>query len=182
MKTTPVFPCFQNTDCPCFGQNTGCVLNIRVLCFEITPLRSMAYTKTQNTNRTMAKTNLCFEIRSFNSRGYVKTQNTDFLTLRGRCPPRSRRERHHLPRGRLVSPDLSSRAVQTTGDHLMNTIDPTLTKPGPALATPTQTLGAILALDLGTTTGWAMQGHGGLITSGTVSFRRGVLMAGACVT
>ena len=53
----------------------------------------------------------------------------------------------------------------------MNTIDPTLTKPGPALATPTQTLGAILALDLGTTTGWAMRSHEGLITSGTVSFR-----------
>ncbi len=53
----------------------------------------------------------------------------------------------------------------------MNTIDPNLCKPGPALATPTQTLGAILALDLGTTTGWAMCGHDGLITSGTVSFR-----------
>ncbi len=53
----------------------------------------------------------------------------------------------------------------------MNTIDPNLCKPGPTLATPTQTLGAILALDLGTTTGWAMRGHGGLITSGTVSFR-----------
>ncbi|WP_457647231.1 crossover junction endodeoxyribonuclease RuvC [Profundibacter sp.] len=53
----------------------------------------------------------------------------------------------------------------------MNTIDPTLTKPGPALATPTQTLGAVLALDLGTTTGWALRSHEGLITSGTVSFR-----------
>jgi hypothetical protein len=29
----------------------------------------------------------------------------------------------------------------------------------------------ILALDLGTTTGWALRGHDGLITSGTVSFR-----------
>jgi len=36
---------------------------------------------------------------------------------------------------------------------------------------PPRTTGAILALDLGTTTGWAMRGHGGLITSGTVSFR-----------
>jgi len=53
----------------------------------------------------------------------------------------------------------------------MNNIDPTLCKPGPALATPTQTLGAILALDLGTTTGWAMRGHDGQITSGTASFR-----------
>ncbi len=53
----------------------------------------------------------------------------------------------------------------------MNTIDPTLAKPEPALATPAQTLGAILALDLGTTTGWAMRGHDGLITSGTASFR-----------
>ncbi|MET3791793.1 hypothetical protein ABID37_002001 [Aquamicrobium terrae] len=31
----------------------------------------------------------------------------------------------------------------------------------------------ILALDLGTTTGWALRGHDGLITSGTVSFRPG---------
>ena len=31
--------------------------------------------------------------------------------------------------------------------------------------------GAILALDLGTTTGWALRGHDGLITSGTVCFR-----------
>ncbi|SHF40354.1 hypothetical protein SAMN05444279_13711 [Ruegeria intermedia] len=29
----------------------------------------------------------------------------------------------------------------------------------------------VLALDLGTTTGWALHGHDGLITSGTVSFR-----------
>ena len=32
---------------------------------------------------------------------------------------------------------------------------------------------ARLALDLGTTTGWALRGHDGLITSGTVSFRPG---------
>ena len=31
----------------------------------------------------------------------------------------------------------------------------------------------ILALDLGTSTGWAIRGHDGLITSGTVSFRPG---------
>ena len=31
----------------------------------------------------------------------------------------------------------------------------------------------ILALDLGTTTGWAIRGHDGLITSGTASFRPG---------
>jgi hypothetical protein len=31
--------------------------------------------------------------------------------------------------------------------------------------------GALLALDLGTTTGWALRGHDGLIASGTVSFR-----------
>jgi hypothetical protein len=31
----------------------------------------------------------------------------------------------------------------------------------------------LLALDLGTTTGWAIRGHDGLITSGTVSFRPG---------
>ena len=32
---------------------------------------------------------------------------------------------------------------------------------------------SILALDLGTTTGWALRGHDGMITSGTVSFRSG---------
>jgi hypothetical protein len=31
--------------------------------------------------------------------------------------------------------------------------------------------GTLLALDLGTTTGWALRAHDGLITSGTVSFR-----------
>jgi hypothetical protein len=31
----------------------------------------------------------------------------------------------------------------------------------------------ILALDLGTTTGWALRGHGGLITTGTASFKPG---------
>ena len=31
----------------------------------------------------------------------------------------------------------------------------------------------ILALDLGTTTGWALRSHDGLITTGTVSFRPG---------
>ena len=31
----------------------------------------------------------------------------------------------------------------------------------------------ILALDLGTTTGWALRGHGGLFTTGTASFKPG---------
>ncbi|MDP3264209.1 MAG: hypothetical protein Q8M59_14740 [Tabrizicola sp.] len=34
-------------------------------------------------------------------------------------------------------------------------------------------LRCVLALDLGTTTGWALRGHDGLITSGTASFRPG---------
>lgn len=37
----------------------------------------------------------------------------------------------------------------------------------------TQTGRTILALDLGTTTGWALSGYDGLITSGTASFRPG---------
>ena len=39
---------------------------------------------------------------------------------------------------------------------------------------PASTLGSaktVLALDLGTTTGWALRGYDGLITSGTVSFK-----------
>ena len=38
---------------------------------------------------------------------------------------------------------------------------------------PTQNPRTILTLDLGTTTGWALHGHDGLITSGTASFRPG---------
>jgi Holliday junction resolvasome RuvABC endonuclease subunit len=37
--------------------------------------------------------------------------------------------------------------------------------------TPTPTAGSILALDLGTTTGWALKPQSGPIASGTVSFR-----------
>jgi hypothetical protein len=36
----------------------------------------------------------------------------------------------------------------------------------------------ILALDLGTSTGWAIRGHDGLITSGTVSLRPGRFVGG----
>ena len=36
----------------------------------------------------------------------------------------------------------------------------------------------ILALDLGTTTGWALRSHEGLITSGTASFRPGRYVGG----
>lgn len=38
---------------------------------------------------------------------------------------------------------------------------------------PTQTPRTIMALDLGTTTGWAIRGYDGLITSGTASFKPG---------
>jgi hypothetical protein len=41
------------------------------------------------------------------------------------------------------------------------------------LILPAQGQRTILALDLGTTTGWALHGADGLITSGTVSFRPG---------
>lgn len=46
--------------------------------------------------------------------------------------------------------------------------DATLKAPAPF--EPART---ILALDLGTTTGWALRGHDGLITSGTASFKPG---------
>ena len=38
---------------------------------------------------------------------------------------------------------------------------------------PSRAARTILALDLGTTTGWAIRGYDGLITSGTVSFKPG---------
>ena len=41
----------------------------------------------------------------------------------------------------------------------------------PKTPMPTEPARTILALDLGTTTGWAIRGFDGLITSGTVSFK-----------
>jgi hypothetical protein len=43
----------------------------------------------------------------------------------------------------------------------------------PEFATPADMDRTILALDLGTSTGWALRAYDGLITSGTVSFRPG---------
>ena len=43
----------------------------------------------------------------------------------------------------------------------------------PKTPLPLEPVRTILALDLGTTTGWALHGADGLITSGTVSFRPG---------
>jgi hypothetical protein len=40
-----------------------------------------------------------------------------------------------------------------------------------SLIAPIRGMPVVLAIDLGTTTGWAMRGHDRLITSGTVSFR-----------
>ena len=43
----------------------------------------------------------------------------------------------------------------------------------PKTPMPPEPARTILALDLGTTTGWALRGHDGLITSGTASFKPG---------
>ena len=43
----------------------------------------------------------------------------------------------------------------------------------PESPTLLQTIRTVFALDLGTTTGWALRGYDGLITSGTASFRPG---------
>jgi len=43
----------------------------------------------------------------------------------------------------------------------------------PKMPVPAEPSSTILALDLGTTTGWAIRGFDGLITSGTVSFKPG---------
>jgi len=40
----------------------------------------------------------------------------------------------------------------------------------------------VLALDLGTTTGWALQAADGLITSGTCPSGRAAMTAAACAT
>ena len=44
----------------------------------------------------------------------------------------------------------------------------------PKMPPPSKRSRSILALDLGTTTGWALRGYDGLITSGTASFRPGL--------
>ena len=67
-------------------------------------------------------------------------------------------------------PDPCSRALETI---MISTIE---TGPAEAGAIafrphPAHAHRAILSLDLGTTTGWALRSHDGLITSGTVSFR-----------
>jgi len=49
-------------------------------------------------------------------------------------------------------------------------VNPDATLKTPSLSEPART---ILALDLGTTTGWALRGYDGLITTGTASFRPG---------
>lgn len=66
--------------------------------------------------------------------------------------------------------DPCPRALETL---MISTIE---TGPAEAGATafrphPAHARRAILSLDLGTTTGWALRSHDGLITSGTVSFR-----------
>jgi hypothetical protein len=45
------------------------------------------------------------------------------------------------------------------------------TTPTPPVAAELASVPTMLALDLGTTTGWALRAHDGLIASGTVSFR-----------
>ncbi|WP_245561382.1 crossover junction endodeoxyribonuclease RuvC [Erythrobacter cryptus] len=67
-------------------------------------------------------------------------------------------------------PDPCSRSLETI---MISTIETGPTEAG-AIAFrshPAHAQRAILALDLGTTTGWAVCSHGGPITSGTVSFR-----------
>jgi len=49
-------------------------------------------------------------------------------------------------------------------------VNPDATLKAPAPFEPART---ILALDLGNTTGWALRGHNGLITTGTASFKPG---------
>ena len=53
------------------------------------------------------------------------------------------------------------------------TLSSTDTGATPETHIPPAAARTILALDLGTTTGWALRGHDGLITSGTASFKPG---------
>ena len=102
-------------------------------------------------------------------------------------------ESHHLPLGNFDGPDFLSDPDPTTAartaKHMTAVVfhprsqpekettmaEATLTNPMreaiPDLPPAFRADRTLLALDLGTTTGWALRCHDGLITSGTVSFR-----------
>ena len=86
---------------------------------------------------------------------------------------------------------MKSESVADVTDHTYKTVtrahvracgadrEPSVTSVTPVTNSPVRMedggglLPCILALDLGTSTGWAIRGHDGLITSGTVSLRTG---------
>jgi hypothetical protein len=78
--------------------------------------------------------------------------------------------------GKHQPPSSSNRAANQKrrppmADTTLNNTNLGATQKTPIL--PVQGQRTLLALDLGTTTGWALHGADGLITSGTVSFRPG---------
>ena len=87
-------------------------------------------------------------------------------------------ESHHLPLGNFSGRSLT-RSTPRAANHKRRKpmADQTMTNPNQNVAQklPPAFTGqrTLLALDLGTTTGWAIRGFDGLITSGTVSFKPG---------
>jgi hypothetical protein len=115
MNFSPKIAPFQNPEYSDFGQNPVRIPTKRILYFRIHPLKPKACTKNRNPDCIWPKRISENTFLPTNTRGYDEVQNPDFPTLRGRCPPRSRRERHHLPRGLFVSPNRYYRAANQDG-------------------------------------------------------------------
>ena len=116
-EITPVFHLESGAEIPESGQITRNLESVRNLESGFFYLKTKCCTSIPRFRKGVSEIWAGIWISTIKSVCCARFQIPDFLTLRGRCPPRSRRERHHLPRGRLVSPDISSRAVQTTGDY-----------------------------------------------------------------
>ena len=93
------------------------------------------------------------------------------------APPARRPSRHPIIRRRRPAPPSTRPPSPSTTDslegdhHGCSDFDSGRRQRKARLARRLPTAPTILALDLGTTTGWALRAHDGLITSGTVSFR-----------
>ena len=125
----------------------------------------------RNLLRNLDLVNKISDLRQIADFGKVPPKGVGVLPAKGG-------ESHHLPLGNFSGRSLT-RSTPRAASHKRRKpmADQTMTNPNqnavrnvPPAFTGQRTL---LALDLGTTTGWALHGADGLITSGTASFRNG---------
>ena len=125
----------------------------------------------RNLLRNLDLVNKISDLRQISDFGKVPPKGVGVLPAKGG-------ESHHLPLGNFSGRSLT-RSTPRAASHKRRKpmADQTMTNPNqnavrnvPPAFTGQRTL---LALDLGTTTGWALHGADGLITSGTASFRNG---------